>query len=79
MSDVFLWPVTRYTDPDGNPTCAASFKTGEVCQFYRTQRLGTHETCLFAPESKGVHEKTERRGNKGSLIPQATCPLWKNE
>ena len=34
-------PVIRYRDKAGNPTCAVDFETGDVCQFYRTQRLGT--------------------------------------
>lgn len=40
--------VPVYRDKEGNPCCAANFNTGEVCTFYRTQRFGVNETCVFA-------------------------------
>ena len=76
-------PVIRYRDKAGNPTCAADFETGEVCKFYRTQRLGTSETCVFA--ETGSHSKyadtMERRDGvhgpgMGTLIPGDWCPVW---
>lgn len=72
----------RFRDSDGNSTCAYNFHTGEVCEFYRTQRFGSNETCLFAPESyKGIGETLDRRGEDklGTLIPGEWCPLWKKE
>ena len=76
-------PVVRYRDAAENPTCAADFETGEVCTFYRTQRLGTGETCVFA--ETGSHSKyadtIERRDGvhgpgMGTLIPGDWCPVW---
>ena len=70
----------RYKDKENNPTCACNFETGEVCQFYRTQRFGCNETCLFASEInyRGLTEIIHRRGNgQGTLIPLENCPLWK--
>ena len=76
-------PVVRYRDAAGNPTCAVDFETGDVCQFYRTQRLGTGETCVFA--ETGTHSKyadnMDRRDGvqgpgMGTLIPGAWCPVW---
>ena len=70
--------VPIYRDNEGNHTCAVNFKTGESCPFFRTQRFGTHETCLFASEV-GHHKRgLSRRGadGTGTLIPLRTCPLW---
>lgn len=78
-------PVIRYRDKAGNPTCAVDFETGDVCQFYRTQRLGTGETCVFA--ETGAHSKfadnMERRDGvqgpgMGTLIPGDWCPVWES-
>ena len=72
--------VQTYRDPEGNPTCARDFETGAVCQFYRTQRLGCHETCVFAaPSHKGITQAMERRGKLGFLIPLPNCPLWNRD
>ena len=77
MSETKTITVPVFRDPEGNPTCARNFKAGAVCQFYRTQRFGCHETCVFAKEShKGITTAMERRGETGSLIPLACCPLW---
>ena len=75
----------KYYDAEGNPTCACNFNTGEVCEFYTTQRFGLNETCNFAPDSyNGLTVTMKRRdspeGNElGSLIPGAWCPLFKYE
>lgn len=67
-------PVIRYRDSKGNPTCAKNFPKGEVCQFYRTARLGTEETCVFA----NGFEMERRDEGKGYLIPLDNCPIWKD-
>lgn len=73
--------VDRYYDHDGNPTCAINFPCGEVCKFYRTQRMGCNETCVFANNVNGYMEVLNRRGNaqEGSLIPLPYCPIWENK
>ena len=69
--------VKAYRDSKGNPTCARNFETGEVCIFYRTQRFGCHETCVFGDtESKYMKSLKRRDGGNGSLIPLACCPVW---
>lgn len=71
-------PVTRYRTPAGDPTCAFDFEAGEVCQFLRTQRMGVHETCIFAPEHKGLGERIFRNGKEGRgyLVPGKWCPVF---
>jgi len=72
--------VVRYRTPDGEPTCAVDFEAGEVCGYFRTQRMGVHETCLFAPEDyKGFGERLLRQGGSlpcGYLVPGSWCPLF---
>jgi hypothetical protein len=69
--------VITYRDSDNNPTCAIDFNTGEVCRFYRTQRFGVNETCVFA-EQDGKYTQTlnRRRDGLGTLIPCGNCPIW---
>ena len=71
--------VKAYRDSKGNPACARNFRTGEVCIFYRTQRFGCHETCVFGDtESKYMESLKRRDGGNGSLIPLTRCPVWTN-
>ena len=76
-------PVIRYRDKAGNPTCAADFETGDVCKFYRTQRMGVSETCVFAEtcaHSRYADMMQRRNGlggrGTGTLIPGKWCPVW---
>jgi hypothetical protein len=76
-------PVFRYRDQAGNPTCAADFEIGDVCKFYRTQRMGCGETCVFAETREGSRyaQSMDRRDGvqgpgMGTLIPGAWCPVW---
>ena len=76
-------PVFRYRDQAGNPTCAADFEIGDVCKFYRTQRMGCGETCVFAetPEGSRYAQSMDRRDGvqgpgMGTLIPGDWCPVW---
>ena len=78
-------PVVRYRDAQGQPTCAIDFPGGKVCEFYRTQRFGFNETCLFAEGAAGARYTAtmQRRTGKdrdgtGTLIPLATCPVWRD-
>ncbi len=76
----FALVVTRYRDKAGNPTCAADFNAGRVCEFYCTQKFGCSETCLFANREFRYWQEINRRdGGAGSLIPLACCPLWSGE
>ena len=64
--------VKKYTR-NGTHVCAENFKTGKVCEFYRTQRIGTHETCLFAPlDDHGYTEELKRVEGTG-LVPGKFC------
>jgi hypothetical protein len=68
--------VTAYTH-NNKPCCAKNFDTGEVCVFYRTQRMGCNETCIFADQSGKYGQLLERRNNgNGTLIPHDNCPVW---
>ena len=66
-----------FFDENGERTCALDFEKGLVCEFFRTQHFGTHETCLFAPSCGKRTEMLERRGPNcmGLLIPGKWCPL----
>jgi hypothetical protein len=77
---------TRFRDINGQPTCACNFGTGEVCEFFRVQRFGSNETCLFAPDRGGglgvaLFRRTDSKGvvGNGCLIPGAWCPLFREE
>lgn len=74
--------VTKYMTPVGKQTCALNFETGEVCIFYRTQRFGTCETCLFVAENhRGIGRILKREVGSngipgdGFLIPDKECPI----
>ena len=69
--------VDAYVDKDNLPTCAIDFNCGKVCKFYRTQRMGFNETCVFAESGGSYTEEMERRGEgTGTLIPVKKCPIW---
>jgi len=71
----------RYKDNNGQPTCAIDFQKNIICKYYRTQKFGCVETCVFAPDSGyyGLSECLERRNNdKGTLIPGKWCPLFED-
>jgi hypothetical protein len=67
--------VEVYFDSKGNRTCAVNFTTGQVCKYYRTQRFGTYETCLFAPSQGQFLEHLQRQDGDGRLIPGDWCPI----
>lgn len=80
MKETVQLTVNRYRTSEGKPTCACDFSKNEVCEFYRTQRFGMSETCLFAPDSyNGYKENMNREGKDqlGFLIPGSWCPLFK--
>ena len=79
-SEQFYLVITRYRDKNGLPTCAINFETGDICIFYRTQRVGVNETCVFTEDYGHYQEKLTRRdGGEGSLIPLKQCPIWERE
>ena len=63
--------VEIFFDCEGRRTCAVDFANGRVCPFYRTQRFGTHETCVFAPKNEQLH----RRSEVGYLVTPDWCPI----
>jgi len=75
-----ILPVVKYRDDNNNPTCAIDFTNGDVCVYYRTQRYGCHETCLFAEnlftESELLPQIKRRDNGGGTLIPGNWCPVW---
>ena len=69
--------VVFYRDSENNPTCAIDFNKGEVCKFYRTQRFGTNETCVFSDQNgKYAQTLNRRKDGLGTLIPCENCPIW---
>lgn len=76
-SEDFAFKVKRYRDKENNPTCAIDFQTGEICIFYRTQRFGCNETCVFAVDRGNYYQTMQRRKKgEGTLIPLKQCPIW---
>lgn len=69
--------VKTYFDSYGHRTCATDFTNGNVCAYYRAQKFGTQETCVFAPKHNKYAEQLHRRGDNGlgSLIPAPWCPI----
>ena len=69
---VFDLPVKTYFTPDGEPTCAIDFNSGQVCKFLILEKFGMAEVCLF---NLGVW--LDRRGDRktGYLIPGDRCPI----
>lgn len=83
QNEDFKLSVKRYRDKKGRPTCASNFATEEVCVFYRTERFGTNDTCVFASVNYKYKETMERYlesdGIIGCMIPLRLCPIWKDE
>jgi len=75
MKEIITLQFTRYRDKNGNPTCGTNFADGNSCEFFRAQRFGTIETCLFAPAGGRYLKQLERR--ESGLIPGDWCPLFK--
>lgn len=71
--------VNRYRDSQGRKTCAASFKTGDVCSFLGCKRFGTLEYCGYDTfkEVRLFRRDTKRWAGLGTLIPHDGCKLWK--
>lgn len=70
-------PIEAYRNIDGEPCCAKNFETGEVCVFYRTQKMGCNETCIFAQTNDKYWPTLKRRfGGTWTLIPHEKCPIW---
>lgn len=58
---------------NGEPTCAADFEAGMVCDAYRVAGMcGKREVCALTGA-----ELKRSRGGEGFLIPARDCPLWK--
>lgn len=77
MAETILLEIPRFRDADGNPTCAADFRLGQVCPFFGTQKFGQHETCWFGTKTSEMWEPLWRRDAPlSSLIPLAKCPVW---
>ncbi len=66
-------PVIRFRDPQGRPTCAVNFETGEHCRFLAVTHMGTREVCAFHVEPEPLYR---RDLGLGSLEPCNLCPLW---
>lgn len=63
--------VTAYRTPDGKPTCAADYVSGEVCRFATSRRVGQVEVCGFV----GCDIRRADQGY-GYTIPVDGCPVW---
>jgi hypothetical protein len=75
--------IIRYKTPEGEPTCAFDWPTGEVCVFLQTYKFGLAKTCFFIPGER--RKTTLTRGisdagkvGEGYLIPFDGCPVWKD-
>lgn len=69
--------VTAYRTPDGNPTCAKDFGSGEMCIFLRSTRWGSADVCALDVDH-GRKKNGLQRDNLGNgyLIPCEGCIVW---
>jgi len=49
MKKIVILKFTKYYTNDNKHTCALNFKTGDVCAFHGTRRMGTVDVCLINP------------------------------
>ena len=63
--------VLRYRDKDGEATCCADVRAGDVCRFLSRSRFGSVEQCALM---SGQLER--RKSGQGTLIPAAGCLVW---
>ena len=80
-SEVVTFETRRYFDAEGCPTCALDFENNQFCEHFRTLRMGTYESCVFAPQEAKYLKLLNRRVIKeknqiGGLIPGDWCPLF---
>jgi hypothetical protein len=66
--------VPVFKTPDGAPTCAFNFKTGDFCMFLRSQRFGLDDVCAIT-QSKIFRGDSPKGPEMGYLIPRPECPL----
>jgi hypothetical protein len=83
LSRILVWSwakikVKRYFTNTGEPTCIRSMPEGMICEFFRVCRMGTGETCLFAPESAEFLQRRSLRGKPGLgfTIPGKYCRVF---
>lgn len=84
MQEEFEFKMSRYRTPDGKPTCCSHYEK-HFCVFQRTEKMGTIDTCVFAPyDYNGRLQACERDDSKekgdglGYTIPGKWCPIWKS-
>jgi hypothetical protein len=69
--------IPIFETPEGAPTCARNFNTGEFCMFLRSQRFGLDDVCVIT-QSKIFRADSPKGPEMGYLIPCSECPLHKN-
>jgi hypothetical protein len=69
MEEAFI-KVTRYRDPEGNPTCCANVQTGEVCRFLGSRRMGAIDVCMLS-EHRDLFPSSG-----GFQSPDDECLVW---
>jgi len=82
MEEDFELKLKRYRTPSGEPTCCLVYGE-QYCKFQRTARMGTIDTCVFAPEDFSGRPiscerlDSEKKGDGlGYTIPGEWCPIW---
>lgn len=62
--------MTAYQTPEGAPTCAVDFPSGQVCKFMRSRKFGLVDFCSCT--GGDIH----RANGDGYTLVQDECPVW---
>lgn len=77
--ETISFPVERYIDADGKPTCIGDVRNNDACPFLMVSHFGTREHCFWeVSDPEQVHAPVLKRRNDGAgrLIPHCACPIW---
>ena len=64
-------PVNVYYTPDGAPTCAKKWETGEVCRFLVSDKIEFENKC----KTSDLSLKRRWDGGRASIEPHKDCEL----
>ena len=80
MKQTVYFPILRYMDQDGKPTCIEDLSNGDKCEFLQRSYFGQQYHCFWdksnptSPHSPDILARGD--DGRGSLIPVEDCPLW---
>jgi hypothetical protein len=69
MREITSINIERFRTPEGFPTCARDFESGQVCKFLTSQKFGFVDVCFFTGAELV-------RVNDAYLAPCNDCVVW---